>query len=102
MSFSPSCGRCSLPDSQAEVFEIPRELRVDRAARLLGASGMAGFRHRQWLTYLDPVRYFLVIIRATFLKDVGRAILWPQLLALLALGTALMSLAVLRFRKSLD
>jgi ABC-2 type transport system permease protein len=56
----------------------------------------------QWLTYLDPVRYFLVIIRATFLKGVGLAILWPQLLALFAIGAALMSLAVLRFRKSLD
>lgn len=56
----------------------------------------------QWLTYLDPVRYFLVIIRATFLKGVGLAILWPQLLALLAIGGALMSLAILRFRKSLD
>jgi ABC-2 type transport system permease protein len=56
----------------------------------------------QWLTYLDPVRYFLVIIRATFLKGVGLAILWPQLLALLAIGGGLMSLAVMRFRKSLD
>jgi len=56
----------------------------------------------QWLTYLDPVRYFLVIIRGTFLKGVGLAVLWPQLLALLAIGTALMGLAVLRFRKSLD
>ena len=56
----------------------------------------------QWLTYLDPVRYFLVIIRATFLKGVGLTVLWPQLLALLAIGAALMSLAVLRFRKSLD
>ncbi len=56
----------------------------------------------QWLTYLDPVRYFLVVIRATFLKGVGLAILWPQMLALLAIGAALMSLAVLRFRKSLD
>lgn len=56
----------------------------------------------QWLTYLDPVRYFLVIIRATFLKGVGIAVLWPQLLALLGLGMALMTLATLRFRKSLD
>lgn len=56
----------------------------------------------QWLTYLDPVRYYLVIIRATFLKGVGLTTLWPQLLALLVIGAALMSLAVLRFRKSLD
>jgi ABC-2 type transport system permease protein len=56
----------------------------------------------QWLTYLDPVRYFLVIIRATFLKGVGLAVLWPQFVALLAIGSTLMSLAILRFRKSLD
>ena len=56
----------------------------------------------QWLTYLDPVRYYLIVIRATFLKGVGLGILWPQMLALLAIGAALMSLAVLRFRKSLD
>lgn len=56
----------------------------------------------QWLTYLDPVRYFLVVIRATFLKGVGLAVLWPELLALFAIGAALMSLAILRFRKSLD
>ena len=56
----------------------------------------------QWLTFLDPVRYFLVIIRGTFLKGVGVSVLWPQLLGLLAIGFVLMSLAILRFRKSLD
>ena len=56
----------------------------------------------QWLTYLNPVRYFLVIIRGTFLKGVGVAELWPQLLALAILGLGLMSLAILRFRKSMD
>jgi ABC-2 type transport system permease protein len=56
----------------------------------------------QWLTYLDPVRYFLVIIRGTFLKGVGVAVLWPQLLALLAIGLGLMTVAILWFRKSMD
>lgn len=56
----------------------------------------------QWLTYLDPLRYFLVIIRATYLKGVGIDILWPQMAALAALGLGLFALAVLRFRKSLD
>ena len=44
----------------------------------------------------------LVIIRATFLKGVGLAVLWSQFLALFAIGMALMSLAILHFRKSLD
>jgi ABC-2 type transport system permease protein len=56
----------------------------------------------QWLTYLDPVRYDLIIIRATFLKGVGLAVLWPQLLALFLIAAALLALAVLRFRRSMD
>ena len=56
----------------------------------------------QWLTYLDPVRYYLIIIRATFLKGVGLDILWPQLLALLGIAVALLGLAVVRFQRSMD
>ena len=56
----------------------------------------------QWVTYLDPLRYFLVIIRATYLKGVGIDVLWPQMAALAALGFALFTVAVLRFHKSLD
>ena len=56
----------------------------------------------QWLTYLDPVRYYLVIIRGTFLKGVGLTVLWPQMAALAILGTGLLALSILRFRKSLD
>ncbi len=54
------------------------------------------------LTYINPLRYFLVVIRAVFLKGVGVAVLWPDLVALAALATALLGLSVLRFRKSLD
>ena len=56
----------------------------------------------QWLTYLDPLRYFLVIIRATYLKGVGLDVLWPQMAGLAALGFTLFALAVLRLHKSLD
>jgi ABC-2 type transport system permease protein len=56
----------------------------------------------QWATYLNPVRYFLVIIRGIFLKGVGLEALWPQFLALAVIGLVLMSAAVLRFRKSMD
>lgn len=56
----------------------------------------------QWLTYLNPLRYFLIIIRATYLKGVGIDVLWPQMAALAALGLGLFALAVLRFHKSLD
>lgn len=56
----------------------------------------------QWLTYVDPLRYYLVIIRATFLKGVGLEALWPKMLALAAIAAVLLAAAVLRFRKSLD
>ncbi len=56
----------------------------------------------QWFSYVNPLRYYLIIIRATFLKGVGFSILWPQFLALAILGTVLLTASVLRFRKTLD
>ncbi|MDE2199556.1 MAG: ABC transporter permease [Rhodospirillales bacterium] len=56
----------------------------------------------QWFTYINPLRYFLVIIRAEFLKGVGVGLLWPDLLALSLLAGGLLGLSVARFRKSLD
>lgn len=53
----------------------------------------------QWVTYLNPLRYFLVIIRAIFLKGSGLDVLWPQFVALAALGTALLAVSALRFQK---
>ena len=55
----------------------------------------------QAFTYLNPLRYFLIIIRGIFLKGVGISILWPQMLALLALGSLVMTLAVKKFNKNL-
>ncbi|MFN3479970.1 MAG: ABC transporter permease, partial [Thermodesulfovibrionales bacterium] len=53
----------------------------------------------QYGTYINPLRYFLVIIRGIFLKGNGIAILWPQMLSLLLLGIIVMTLSSLRFRK---
>lgn len=53
----------------------------------------------QWLTYLNPLRYFLVIIRDIFLKGSGWEILWPQFAALAVLGGALLTMSSLRFKK---
>ena len=55
----------------------------------------------QWLTLLNPLRYFLIIIRGVFLKGVGATVLWPQMLALAILGTILLTLASRRFHKTL-
>jgi len=56
----------------------------------------------QWLTYLNPLRYFLVIIRGIFLKGVGLIILWPQFAALMVLGAIVFAGSIKRFRKRLD
>ncbi len=55
----------------------------------------------QWLTYLNPLRYFLVIIRGIFLKGVGLHILWPQMVALAVMGVITLWLASRRFHKTL-
>jgi ABC-2 type transport system permease protein len=55
----------------------------------------------QCLTYVLPLRYFLVIIRGIFLKGNGIDVLWPQALALLALGAAILMLSAVRFTKRL-
>lgn len=55
----------------------------------------------QAFTYLNPLRYFLIIIRGIFLKGVGMAILWPQILALFALGSLVLTMAVRRFHKNI-
>jgi len=56
----------------------------------------------QWVTYVNPLRYFLVIIRDIFLKGSGIDILWPQMLALLFISVSVMALAVRRVSKTLD
>ena len=56
----------------------------------------------QVISYVIPLRYFLIIVRGIVLKGVGMAALWPETLALAIFATVVMSAAVLRFRKSLD
>jgi ABC-2 type transport system permease protein len=55
----------------------------------------------QWMTLVNPMRYFLVIVRGIFSKGVGMDILWVQMLPLLAMGVAMLYLAVRRFHKTL-
>jgi ABC-2 type transport system permease protein len=55
----------------------------------------------QYLTYVNPLRYFLVIIRGVFLKAIGLEVLWPQMVALSILGALMILLSSLRFQKRL-
>jgi len=58
-------------------------------------------RPAQIITYFIPLRYFLHIIRSIFLKGSGLDILWPDALALLVFGVAIIALSVARFKKRL-
>jgi ABC-2 type transport system permease protein len=56
----------------------------------------------QYVTYLNPIRYFMEIVRGIFLKGAGFSVLWPQMTALAVYGVAVLGLSALRFHKSLD
>ena len=55
----------------------------------------------QWLAKINPIYYFLVIVRAIFLKGVGVDILWRQMLPLFLTGSAVLWAAIHRFHKTL-
>lgn len=55
----------------------------------------------QWVTYINPLRYFISFIRSLFLKGVGFEILWPQIIALAIMGLGSIWFATKRFQKTL-
>jgi ABC-2 type transport system permease protein len=55
----------------------------------------------QYLTYLNPLRYFIIVVQDVFLKGAGLGILWPQMAAMVGLGTAMLTLSALRFKRRL-
>ena len=56
----------------------------------------------QWLTYVNPVRYFMEIVRGVFLQGAGVEALWPQMVALAIFGVTILWLSVQRFHKQLE
>lgn len=56
----------------------------------------------QYITYLIPLRYFLIIIRGIALKGTGLSALWPQVLAMILLGGAILTVSIFRFNKRLE
>jgi ABC-2 type transport system permease protein len=56
----------------------------------------------QWLTYFNPVRYFMEIVRGVFLQGAGVESLWPQMVALAFFGVTILWLSVQRFHKQLE
>jgi ABC-2 type transport system permease protein len=56
----------------------------------------------RWIAYINPLTYFLVIVRGIFLKGVGITVLWPQLLFLAITGPILLGVSIKRFYKQLN
>ena len=56
----------------------------------------------QLITYIIPLRYFLVIIRDIALKGAGISTLYPQALAMILIGGAILTFSIFRFRKRLE
>ena len=53
----------------------------------------------QWLTCINPMRYYLAILRAEFLKGIGIEYLWREYISLVVLGCIMMTVTLLRFKK---
>lgn len=56
----------------------------------------------QPITYLNPLRYYIDILRAALLKSAGAHDLWPQIVALAVFGVAIVAASSLRFRTRLS
>ncbi len=54
----------------------------------------------QYLTLIDPVRYYVAAVRAIFLKGAGVGVLYPQIVVLFAMGGVILWFASTRFRKT--
>jgi ABC-2 type transport system permease protein len=63
------------------------------------------FNMPQWVqvvTYLNPMRYFVVIVRGIMMKDAGISDLYQDILALVVYGTVVFGFSAMRFRKRVD
>lgn len=56
----------------------------------------------QWITYLNPLRYFMEIVRGVFLKGTGFTLLWSQFLILALFGAGIILFSASRFHKTLE
>lgn len=56
----------------------------------------------QWVSYLMPLRYYLVILRALLMKGVGLSMIQNDVIAMALFAVGIMTAAALRFHKRLD
>jgi drug efflux transport system permease protein len=53
----------------------------------------------QYITLLNPLRYFMVIVREIYLKGTGMLFLWKEALAMAVFGLSAFILSAMRFQK---
>lgn len=56
----------------------------------------------QWITYIIPLKYFIIIIRGIVTKGLGMSDLWREVLVLFGMGVAILIFSSLRFNKRLE
>ena len=56
----------------------------------------------QYITYLNPLTYFITIVRGVFLKGTGWEVLWPQVVPMVLMAIFFIGLAAMLFKKRVD
>jgi len=92
------------------IARTQREAQMNSMLFTLPAMFLSGFffpiaampKLLQYASYAIPLRYFLIITRSVVLKGVGADALVNEIVALVIFGVLTTSLAVWRFRKTLD
>ena len=56
----------------------------------------------QRLSYINPLRHVIVVLRSVYLKGVGLDVLWPNLAAMAVFAAVMLSISILRFHKSIE
>jgi ABC-2 type transport system permease protein len=55
----------------------------------------------QWIMLAAPNTHFVMLAQAILYRGAGFAVVWPQFISLILIGTALFSLSLARFRKTI-
>ncbi len=56
----------------------------------------------QQLSYVNPLRHIVALLRSVYLKGVGLDVLWRELLPMAVFAALMLSVSIIRFRKSVE
>ncbi|MBZ5556179.1 MAG: ABC transporter permease [Acidobacteriia bacterium] len=56
----------------------------------------------QKLSYVNPLRHIVALLRSVYLKGVGFDVLWREIAPMAVFAVLLLGISVWRFRKSLE